>query len=85
MEKRQAEDFPDFMTVTNPQIQEINTKQDKYKDPGLYIIHTWINHNKTADDQTKREDYTNRLSITYKRKLTCTAADFSTPTEGCQR
>lgn len=32
MEKRQAEDFPDFMTVTNPQIQEINTKQDKYKD-----------------------------------------------------
>lgn len=43
--KRIAENFPDFRIVTNPQIQEINTKQDKYKE-----THIWINHNKTAEN-----------------------------------
>lgn len=29
--KRIAESFPEFRTVTNPQTQKINTKQDTYK------------------------------------------------------
>jgi hypothetical protein len=36
------------MTVTNSQIQKINTKHDKYKE-----INTWVNHNTVAGHEQK--------------------------------
>lgn len=80
MRERIAGNCPHFRTVTNAQIQEVNTKQDKYKE-----IHTWINHNKNATDQRKKEDYTSRVkSITQNRILMAIATAFSTPIKETQ-
>ena len=57
--KRTAENVPDFMIITNPQIQEINTEYIKYKE-----IHTWISHTKT--DKRRSTDYTSN-GITSKK------------------
>lgn len=52
--KRRAENMPDFMITTNPQIQEINTEHINYKE-----IHTCY-HTKTADDKSST-DYASKV------------------------
>lgn len=80
MRERIAGNAAHFRTVTNAQIQEVNTNQDKYEE-----IHTWVNHNKNATDQRKKEDYTSRVkSITHNRILMVIATAFSIPIKGTQ-
>lgn len=61
--KRIAENMPDFMIVTNTQIQEINTEHIKYKE-----IHTWINHTKTIADKRGSTYYTSEVMASLTKK-----------------